>query len=140
MVEQPSKKKVRVEPNCPVYWTKCERCGSLEKHYHIVEVSSDSHEWLNVCAPLLHAKFTVQKLSRIQNQGLWDRLQSERQLMRRSRAPTFDVNERLLYHTSRANTKTICAEGLDQRLGGMGNFGRGIYFRSVIIRNYFAFN
>ena len=52
--------------------------------------------------------------------------------MQRTHVAGFDLNERLLYHTSRASTETICAEGLDQRLGGMGNFGRGIYFRCVV--------
>ena len=114
----------------PVYWTKCQKCRrSTERRYHLVDVSPNTHEWLNVCSLFLNVDFTVHRLARIQNQSLWRRMQCERQLICRSRPAGFDLNERLLYHTSRAKTEVICAEGLDQRLGAVGSFGRGIYFR-----------
>lgn len=113
----------------PLYWTECDKCGSYERRYHLIEVQPNCHEWLNVCTPLLKVNFLVLRLLRIQNKTLWHRLQCERQLMYRTHFESFDLNERLLYHTSRSSTEVICAEGLDQRLGGVGAFGRGIYFR-----------
>ena len=98
----------------------------------MIEVPPNSQEWLNLCGPMIRENFTVQRLLRVQNQTLWHRLQCERQLMYRTHFAGFDLNERLLYHTSRANAEVICAEGLDQRLGGGGNFGRGIYFRYTL--------
>jgi hypothetical protein len=122
-------KRTQAEPEVPVYWTKCKKCRrSTERRYHLVDVLPNSHEWLNVCSPFLSVDFAVQRLARIQNQSLWHRLQCERQLMCRSHVAGFDLNERLLYHTSRAKPELICAEGLDQRLGAVGSFGRGIYF------------
>ena len=131
--ELTSVKKAPAEPGLPVYWTKCKKWHSPERRYHLVDVSPESREWLTVCTRFLNGNFLVQRLARIQNQTLWHRLQGERQLMLRSHGPGFDLNERLLYHTSRAKMDVICAEGLDQRLGAVGNFGRGIYFRCSII-------
>ena len=125
-----AKRTQAAEPEMPVYWTKCKKCRrSTERRYHLVDVLPNSHEWLNICTPFLSVDFVVQRLARIQNQSLWHRLQCEQQLMRGSHVAGFDLNERLLYHTSRAKTEVICAEGLDQRLGAVGSFGRGIYFR-----------
>lgn len=121
-----------LESDVPVYWTKCDKCGNRKRRYHLIEVHPNCHEWLNVCIPLLNENFLVTTLQRIQNSVLWQRLQCERQLMYRSHSTTFDLNERLLYHTSRAGKSIICAEGLDPRLGNSGNFGRGIYFRYTI--------
>lgn len=119
-------------PDIPVYWTKCDKCGSRERRYHVIEVQPNCHEWLNVCIPLLNENFLVTQLQRIQNCVLWQRLQCEQQLMCKSHSKRFDLNERLLYHTSRAKKEIICAEGLDQRLSNSGSFGRGIYFRYTI--------
>lgn len=116
-------------PEVPSYWSSCNECGSYERRYHLIEVNPSSVEWLNVCVPLLNVCFPVTRLMRIQNRTLWHRLQCERELMYRTHTPGFDLNERLLYHTSRADTGAICAEGLDQRLSSSGSFGRGIYFR-----------
>ena len=124
------------EPELPAYWTSCEKCGSLEKRYHLIEVRPDCQEWFNVCIPLLNENFSVEKLRRIQNSALWHRLQCERQLMRKAGFAGYDLNERLLYHGSRAQTQVICAEGLDQRLGNLGSFGRGIYFRCIHTYRY----
>lgn len=128
---QPPPKKLKKEHSShlelPVYWTKSTR--GREERYNLVDVDSSSQEWSNVCAPMTCARFIVTRLQRIQNPILWERLQCERQLMIRNHCKNFDVNERLLYHTSRADTRVICEEGLDQRLSRSGNFGRGIYFR-----------
>lgn len=121
-----------VGSDIPVYWTKCDKCGSRERRYHLIEVHPNCHEWLNVCIPLLNENFLVTQLQRIQNCVLWQRLQCEQQLMCRSHSKSFDLNERLLYHTSRAKKEIICAEGLDQRLSNSGSFGRGIYFRYTL--------
>ena len=123
------KAKSSSEPEIPTYWTNCDRCGGYTRRYHLIDINPNCQEWFNVCVPLLNASFCVTRLQRIQNQALWQRLQCERQLMSRGHPAGFDLNERLLYHTSRAVTQVICAEGLDQRLSRSGNFGRGIYFR-----------
>ena len=81
-------------------------------------------------APLTRVGYTVTKMQRIQNQLLWNRLQSEKQLMRQNRPVGRDLNEMLLYHTTTAPKGVICEEGLDQRLSGQnykndfGNFGK----------------
>ena len=41
----------------------------------------------------------------------------------------FSLNEKYLYHGTRANRLRLCEEGLDHRLSYQGCFGRGIYFR-----------
>ena len=131
MQAKPARHKTNLseDPELPAYWTKCEKCGSYERRYHLIDVHPNCQEWYNVCVPLLNADFYVTRLQRIQNRMLWQRLQCERQLMRRVHLAGFDLNERLLYHTTRAGTEVICAEGLDQRLSHSGSFGRGIYFR-----------
>ena len=118
-----------VTPEVPAYWTKCDKCYGTNEHYHLITVDPSSQEWFNVCIPMLNVHFTIRQLQRIQNRSLWQRLQSERQLMKRDHPKHFDLNERLLYHTSRAEPRAICEEGLDQRLSRTGNFGQGIYFR-----------
>lgn len=132
-VQLPPPKKLKDESSShlelPVYWTKCANHKGGDERYSLVDVDSKSQEWFNVCGPMICANFTVTRLQRIQNPSLWERLQSERQLMVRNHPKSFDVNERLLYHTSRSDTKVICEEGLDQRLSRSGRFGRGIYFR-----------
>lgn len=130
---QPPPKKLKGERSShldlPVYWTKCSKHKRREEPYSLADVDSNSQEWSNVCAPIICANFLVTRLQRIQNPSLWERLQCERRLMARNHPKYFDLNERLLYHTSRADTRVICEEGLDQRLSRSGNFGRGIYFR-----------
>ena len=41
----------------------------------------------------------------------------------------FEPNITQLYHGTTAKKELICEEGLDERLGRTGRFGRGIYFR-----------
>ncbi len=114
----------------PPWWTACPKCPpDAVRHYHLVEVQRDGTEWRQVAAPLLNRGFGVIKVQRIQNASLWQRFQSERQLMMQGRPEGFTANETLLYHTSRADKAIICEEGLDQRLSRAGLFGSGIYFR-----------
>ncbi len=135
--EQPLSTRDRL-PNC---WTRCPTCSPTEeRRYHLISVTPQSSEWSFVSLPLTRAQFSVQKVQRIQNMGLWERLCVEKGLMLRQRS---DVNMQLLYHTSSAQSAVICEEGLDNRLSRNGNFGRGIYFRYGSVRSqasYFPIN
>ena len=114
----------------PLTWTRCPNCPiGVTRRYHLIDLAAGSEEWLYVSDPLTDRNFMVTKVQRIQNAALWQRFQSEKQLMMQDRPTGFDVNERLLYHTSRAEKTVICEEGLDQRLSRAGSFGTGIYFR-----------
>ncbi len=116
----------------PPWWKACTNCPpDAVRRYHLLEVEYSCKEWQQVSSPLTNRGLTVTKLQRIQNATLWQRFQLERQLMMQSHPDGFSVNETLLYHTSRADKATICEEGLDQRLSRRGQFGTGIYFRSV---------
>ena len=114
----------------PLTWTRCPNCPTgITRRYHLIDLASGSEEWLYVSNPLTARNFVVTRVQRIQNAALWQRFQSEKQLMMQARPTGFDVNERLVYHTSKADKTVICEEGLDQRLSRAGNFGAGIYFR-----------
>lgn len=111
----------------PTCWTNCPNCPPSKKmKYHLIDVAYNCPEWGVVSTPLTQAGFTVNRVQRIQNESLWQRLCYEKQLMLRDRP---DVNEQLLYHTSRSSIPVICEEGLDLRLSRNGCFGSGIYFR-----------
>ena len=113
----------------PTCWTSCPNCApDLPHKYHLIDVEPQSAEWDVVTSSLTHVKFHVTRVQRIQNEALWQRLCFEKQLMLRERQ---DVNEQLLYHTSRAAKEVICEEGLDPRLSRNGYFGVGMYFRCV---------
>ncbi len=115
----------------PLSWTICPNCPpDVVRRYHLIEVEF-SDEWQQVASPLTTRGFGVTKVQRIQNVSLWQRFQSERQLMMQNHPDGFSVNETLLYHTSRAEKSAICEEGLDQRLSRAGLFGAGVYFRLV---------
>lgn len=111
----------------PTCWTNCPNCPPNKKRkYHLIDVAYNSAEWSVVSNPLCQLGFTVSRVQRIQNELLWQRLCFEKQLMVSDQR---DVNEQLLYHTSRCGVSVICEEGLDARLSMNGNFGRGMYFR-----------
>ena len=114
----------------PSNWTVCPKCPpDAVRTYHLIKLPASSEEWIQISAPLTSVGFQVTAVQRIQNNTLWQRFQSERQLMVQGRPEGFDVNEKILYHTSRAAKRVICEEGLDQRLSRCGSFGCGIYFR-----------
>ena len=114
----------------PPTWIQCPNCPpELPRRYHLIPIQPDSEEWEKISVPLNRVDFVVAWAKRIQNEALWQRLQLERQLMLRGRPKWYNVNGRLLYHTSQADRNVICDEGLDQRLSRSGNFGGGIYFR-----------
>lgn len=111
----------------PTCWGNCPNCPPNKKRkYHLIDVAYNCPEWSVVSKPLTQAGFTVNRVLRVQNESLWQRLCYEKQLMLRDRQ---DVNEQLLYHTSRSAISIICEEGLDLRLSRNGMFGSGIYFR-----------
>ena len=111
----------------PKCWTVCPHCPvGAQRKFHLVDVLPHAAEWGVVSAPLMKDGFVVSRVRRIQNESLWQRLCYEKQLMLREKR---DVNEQLLYHTSRGSVEVIAEEGLDIRLSHVGNFGSGIYFR-----------
>ena len=113
----------------PTCWTNCPNCPpDMQRTYHLIDVAYNCAEWAVVSSPLTQLGYVVNRVQRIQNETLWQRLCYEKKLMLRDR---HDVNEQLLYHTSRATIPVICEEGLDHRLSMNGHFGRGIYFRSA---------
>ena len=126
-VSTSSKKQDQNPQRTPTCWTNCPSCPPNQKRkYHLIDVAYNSAEWFVVSSPLVNAGFSVNRVQRIQNESLWQRLCYEKQLMLRERQ---DVNEQLLYHTSRSTVAIICEEGLDLRLSMNGSFGCGIYFR-----------
>lgn len=111
----------------PTCWTNCPNCPPNKKRkYHLIDVAYDCPEWQVVSNTFTDSGFTVNRVQRVQNESLWERLCYEKQLMLRDRP---NVNEQLLYHTSRSSIPVICEEGLDVRLSRNGMFGSGIYFR-----------
>lgn len=112
----------------PTCWTNCPNCPPNKKRkYHLIDVAYNSAEWSVVSNPLTQSGgFSVNRVQRIQNESLWQRLCYEKQLMLREQP---DVNEQFLYHTTRSSVSVICEEGLDLRLSRNGYFGHGIYFR-----------
>ena len=116
----------------PSWWTRCPNCPpDSNRKYHLIEINSGENEWLSVTSQLSDAGFTPQRLRRVQNMKLYQRLQFEKENMKPENETSGDyhVNETLLYHTSSADVSTICGEGLDQRLSRKGRFGSGVYFR-----------
>jgi len=111
----------------PKCWTVCPHCPvGAQRKFRLVDVSPHAVEWSVVSLPLMKEGFVVSRIRRIQNRSLWQRLCYEKQLMLSEKR---DVNEQLLYHTSRGSVEVIAEEGLDIRLSHVGNFGSGIYFR-----------
>ena len=120
----------------PAWWTTCPNCSSDSNcRYHLIEISPGENEWIGITQTLKNAGFTAKRLQRIQNIKLYQRLQFEKESMKTERAEEEDyqLNERLLYHTSSAGVPVICGEGLDQRLSHKGRFGSGVYFRYNIL-------
>ena len=127
---QPGEEQLLARP--PAWWTTCPRCpANSNRKYHLIDVACGQNEWLSVTEPLRVAGFTAQKLQRVQNMKLYQRLQFEKRSMKmdREEGEDYRVNETLLFHTSSAEVSTICSEGLDQRLARRGRFGSGVYFR-----------
>ena len=121
----------------PNWWTVCPNCPADSNwRYHLIEVGQGENEWLTITSPLEDAGFVPQRLRRVQNMKLYRRLQFEKQSMCEEDA-AYNVNERMLYHTSSSSVDAICGEGLDQRLSRKGRFGNGVYFR---LYNYHSCN
>ena len=119
----------------PNWWTVCPNCPpNSSQRFHLIEIAQGEGEWLEVTRPLEGAGFVPQRMQRVQNMKLYQRLQFEKQTMKMDReteGEACDVNETLLYHTSAASVPVICGEGLDQRLSRKGRFGNGVYFRYI---------
>ena len=116
----------------PSWWSSCTKCSDCHKMYHLIELSMDTTETQQIISDFIKGSFEVVRIQRIQNPTLWRRYAAEKACVLAERGQQYDLNEVLLYHTSRAAMSTICAEGLDMRLSRSGNFGRGIYFRYTL--------
>ena len=115
----------------PLYWTECTKCTTeCTPTYHCVKVEAEA-ELDRVTEPLSGNKFCVVSVYRIQNIRLWKRYKCEMQLMLEEAHFGYLLNQAWLYHVTAASMKTVCEEGLDPRLSGVGRFGRGTYFRCV---------
>lgn len=118
----------------PAWWTTCPNCSpDSNRKYHLIEITPSENEWISITLPLQNAGFTAKRLQRIQNIKLYQRLQFEKESMKMERSEDYQLNERLLYHTSSAGVDVISGEGLDQRLSRKGRFGSGVYFRYITL-------
>ncbi len=97
--------------------------------FSLTELDADSCEAKLIMAPLIKDGFKITVIQRIQSPSLWRRYMGEVRLFLEERGNDVFLNEKLLYHCSRAKKEVICAEGLDARLSSEGLFGKGIYFR-----------
>lgn len=115
----------------PLYWSMCVRCSPhCTTNYHMVRLE-DGLEMDRVARRLRDAQMDVIRVSRVQNEVLWQRYRSEQVLMLQGAPRGYKLNEAWLYHTTSAAVEVICEEGLDPRLAHAGCFGRGTYFRWV---------
>lgn len=90
---------------------------------HVVEVCPSTSEYASVAAFI----GGVLSVHRVQHFGLYEKYQ--RKYMEDIMYNRDAVEPVRLWHgSSSLETDPICAQGLDQRLGTRGNFGRGIYF------------
>ena len=113
----------------PLYWTTCVQCTNrCTSRYHVLSVNSSSTEFSKV-TQRFGTGYEVRKVYRIQNDHLWKRYKSEKQLLLNDASEGYKLNEAWLFHSTRASLQDICEEGLDPRLSRTGNFGRGTYFR-----------
>ena len=113
----------------PLYWSMCVRCSPhCTTNYHMVHLE-DGLEMDHVARRLRDARMDVIRVSRVQNEVLWQRYRSEQVLMLQGAPRGYKLNEAWLYHTTSAAVEVICEEGLDPRLAHVGCFGSGTYFR-----------
>ena len=129
-----------VTTELPSWWTRCPKCSpETNKPYHLIHLSlteDPSSEQLvdtlttqKILYSFIKCNLQVVSILRIQNPSLWRRYGAEKACMVAERGRDFNLNEELLFHTSRSPSKSICSEGLDMRLSRTGFFGKGIYFR-----------
>ena len=134
-----------VTTDLPSWWTKCSLCSPeslLHKPYHLIHLSladdPDNEQLVDtlttqkIIYSFIKCGLQAVKIWRIQNPTLWRRYDAEKACMIVERGKEYNLNEELLFHTSRSPTATICAEGLDMRVSRTGCFGKGIYFRYYI--------
>ena len=113
----------------PSHWAPFSDCQQQSLPYQLIELPMDTAETQQIISDFIKSKFRTIRVSRIQSPCLWRRYETERNNIIAERGKDYNLNERLLYHTSNAPVATICTEGLDMRLSRAGHFGKGIYFR-----------
>ncbi|NWX85054.1 PAR12 polymerase, partial [Nothoprocta pentlandii] len=72
----------------------------------------------------------IRKLQRIQNPGLWQHFQLQKEQMKK-RSPGQELDERFLFHgTSQSCVAAICEQNFDSRVCGAHGtqYGKGSYF------------
>ena len=110
----------------PSWWSQIHYSSNSFK---IVKLAKESPEAVVVLSAFQPKKITVKTISRIESPSLWRHYISEVNIISEERGESYEQNERLLFHCTKANKSVICTQGLDVRLSNQGNFGRGIYFR-----------
>ncbi|XP_041112980.1 protein mono-ADP-ribosyltransferase PARP12-like [Polyodon spathula] len=100
--------------------------------YKLVRLSSSSEEFKQVQYFFQRTmpKFTIQKIERIQNLGLWEVFQWQKEQMKKKTGGK-DVDERSLFHgTEKALLEAICQQNFDWRMCGTHGtaYGKGSYF------------
>ena len=115
--------------NLPSWWSDSGSKSTSSASFSVTDLDITSREAKLIMAPLINDGFKVTVIQRIQSPSLWRRYMGEVRLFLEERGEEGFLNEKLLYHCSRAKKEIICAEGLDLRLSNEGHFGKGIYFR-----------
>lgn len=92
------------------------------------EVFNSDWDYWAIHKALKQDNMILDKVLRIHNDFLKDRLEKELNLVKKGRSSDFDPNIQELYHGTGESLERICSEGLDERLSTSGHFGRGIYF------------
>lgn len=103
---------------------------------HAIWLAPGSPEYVKVTADIDQRIMKIHSIARVQSPMQLDRIrkrQREDQLDPMTRSGEHERQERQLYHGTRCHDvehdiARLLAEGLDQRLAGVGRFGRGIYF------------
>ncbi|XP_033881063.1 protein mono-ADP-ribosyltransferase PARP12-like isoform X2 [Acipenser ruthenus] len=100
--------------------------------YKLVLLSSSSEEFKQVQDLFQRTlpKSTIQKIERIQNLGLWEVFQWQKEQMKKKTGGKV-VDERTLFHgTEKALLEAICQQNFDWRMCGVHGtaYGKGSYF------------
>ncbi|GFN82460.1 hypothetical protein PoB_000896600 [Plakobranchus ocellatus] len=102
-----------------------------ENGHILTELDETDERFKEIDIDFKNAGMKVLKLEMLQNNHLWKRYATERNLILEQREKIdsgFKLNERYLYHGTSAKKSYICDEGLDSRMSKEGCFGKGIYF------------
>eukprot|EP00041_Stephanoeca_diplocostata_P007052 m.97454 g.97454 ORF g.97454 m.97454 type:complete len:426 (+) comp16699_c0_seq1:352-1629(+) len=146
----------------PSTWEACPRCANGEStpdnvphiglpigdgipgHVccHVVRLAPDSEEYNSLFRHHEQSFMQIHAIGRVQNHMQLDRIRKQQELDLMSlmtRDGEQERHERQLFHGTRCHDMLhdiprLLAEGLDQRLAGVGRFGRGIYFSDDAVK------